>query len=158
MMIEVVELSSHHRALVAESLIEHFGSSRVVSLGRLHDASTLPGLLATTDGEPAGFLLYDARDDEYEAAALVAFIPRRGIGRVLVDTLVARATAAGASRIVVATTNDNVGAQAFYEAEGFTLVAVRRGAIRLARELKPEIPLLGEAGVPIKDELVYELR
>jgi RimJ/RimL family protein N-acetyltransferase len=56
----------------------------------------------------------------------------------------------------VAGHDDNVRAQRFYERAGFRLVAVREGEIERSRLLKPEIPGLGQAGVPIRDELEYE--
>jgi RimJ/RimL family protein N-acetyltransferase len=55
------------------------------------------------------------------------------------------------------TTNDNAPAQRFYERLGFRLVLVREGELRRSRLLKPEIPLVGAGGVPIRDELEYEL-
>ncbi|HEY1774611.1 MAG TPA: hypothetical protein VGG41_00500, partial [Solirubrobacteraceae bacterium] len=55
------------------------------------------------------------------------------------------------------TTNDNVTAQRFYENRGLRFVALQAGAVDEARKLKPEIPLVGEGGVEIHDELEYEL-
>jgi hypothetical protein len=40
---------------------------------------------------------------------------------------------------------------------GFHLRELRAGAIAVARELKPEIPLVGKHGIPIRDELELEL-
>jgi hypothetical protein len=45
----------------------------------------------------------------------------------------------------------------FYQKRGFALVAVHRDAVAAARALKPEIPLIGEDGIPIRDELELEL-
>jgi hypothetical protein len=36
------------------------------------------------------------------------------------------------------------------------LVAVHRGGVDEARRLKPSIPLIGEHGIPIHDELEFE--
>jgi RimJ/RimL family protein N-acetyltransferase len=63
-----------------------------------------------------------------------------------------------ARRLWLITTNDNVRAQRFYERCGFELVAVHEGAVDRARVAKPDIPLLGDGGVEIHDELAYELR
>jgi hypothetical protein len=38
------------------------------------------------------------------------------------------------------------------------LIAVHRGAIDEARRVKPEIPLAGDDGIPIHDELELELQ
>jgi hypothetical protein len=54
----------------------------------------------------------------------------------------------------VVTTNDNLGALAFYQRAGFRLCALRSGAVDQARAaLKPEIPLPGQDGLPLRDEL-----
>ncbi|MCH7807580.1 MAG: hypothetical protein IIB60_00005 [Planctomycetes bacterium] len=37
------------------------------------------------------------------------------------------------------------------------MVEINLGAVDEARKLKPEIPLTGERGVPIHDEIVLEL-
>ena len=113
----------------------------------------LPGFVAL-DGERAVGLVTYARDgDAVEIVTIDAFEPRRGVGRALVEAVETR----GAVRIHLVTTNDNVSAQRFYEALGFRLLAVREGAVERSRALKPEIPLLGEGGTPIRDELAYEL-
>jgi hypothetical protein len=55
------------------------------------------------------------------------------------------------------TTNDNVDAIAFYLRCGWNLVAVHREALEESRRLKPEIPHVGEHGLPLRDELEFEL-
>ena len=42
--------------------------------------------------------------------------------------------------------------------DGFRLVAVAPGAVDVARARKPSIPLIGEYGIPLHDELTLELR
>ena len=37
----------------------------------------------------------------------------------------------------------------FYQKRGFMLVAVHRNALELSRKLKPEIPLIGNDGIPL---------
>jgi ribosomal protein S18 acetylase RimI-like enzyme len=51
------------------------------------------------------------------------------------------------------TTNDNVDALRFYQRRGFRLAALRPGAVDEARRIKPEIPQVGEHGIPLHDEL-----
>jgi hypothetical protein len=55
------------------------------------------------------------------------------------------------------TTNDNLAALRFYQRRGMRLVAVHAGAVAEARRLKPSIPLVGQHGIPIRDELELEL-
>jgi hypothetical protein len=44
----------------------------------------------------------------------------------------------------------------FYQLRGFSLVAIHRNAIEESRKLKPEIPLKGIDGIPIRDEIELE--
>jgi hypothetical protein len=56
------------------------------------------------------------------------------------------------------TTNDNAPALAFYRAIRWRLVKIHQGAVNEARRLKPQIPRTGWNGVPIEDEIEFELR
>ena len=137
---------------------EHFGSEHVVARGRILDTSTLPGLIALRDGTRVGFLHYLLGGAECEVVSLVSTVPRTGVGRILLDALGDFAASRGANRLVLVTTNDNVSAQRLYEACGFEHSATRAGAISRARQLKPEIPLVGQGGTAIEDELEYQRR
>ncbi len=69
-----------------------------------------------------------------------------------------RAAELGCSRIFVITTNDNVEALRFYQRRGFRLAELRAGDVdRSRRELRPEIPEVGEFGIEIRDEIELEL-
>jgi hypothetical protein len=62
-------------------------------------------------------------------------------------------------RAWLVTTNDNMRALRFYQRLGWELVAVHRGAVDRAREtLKPEIPRVGNDGIPLRDEIELEYR
>ena len=61
-------------------------------------------------------------------------------------------------RLWLVTTNDNGPAIQFYRNRGMRLAAVHHGAVDAARrDLKPEIPLHGVGGVPIHDEVEFEI-
>jgi GNAT superfamily N-acetyltransferase len=135
----------------------HFGSSRVVSRERLHDAATLPGFISLQEGIPVGLLLFRIDGSGCEVVVLVVERPRQGIGTALLGSAKEAARSAGCSRVWLVTTNDNAVAQSFYKAIGWSLVAVHRGAVTRARLLKPEIPEHGANGVAIEDELEYEI-
>jgi hypothetical protein len=63
----------------------------------------------------------------------------------------------GCTRLWLITTNDNLHALRFYQKRGFMLVAVHRNAVEQSRKLKPEIPLYGKDGIPIRDEIELEM-
>jgi DNA-3-methyladenine glycosylase I len=54
------------------------------------------------------------------------------------------------------TTNDNLTALAFYQVVGLRLCALRPDAVTGSRRLKPSIPLVGQNGIPLRDELDLE--
>ena len=45
----------------------------------------------------------------------------------------------------------------FYQKRGFHLVAVHQNALDYSRTLKPEIPLIGMDGIPLRDEIELEI-
>jgi hypothetical protein len=59
--------------------------------------------------------------------------------------------------LFLTTTNNNTHALRFYHKHGFVLSAVRINAIAESRKLKPQIPLLDEDGLPIRDEIELEI-
>ncbi len=153
----IICVSEEHRAQVRQLLCERWGSARIVSRGRLHQADQLPGFIAVEERALLGLATYHVDDDACELVSLDALRQRRCIGRALVERVCDMATQAGCWRLWLITTNDNLGALAFYQKLGFELVQLHRGALEASRRLKPEIPLLGEEGIPLRDELELEL-
>jgi GNAT superfamily N-acetyltransferase len=152
------ELRVTDRSWVEALVCEHFGAARVISRGVLHDALSLPGLVAEMQGVPVGLLLYHIHQGQCEAVVLIAARQRQGIGRLLLEAIQPRARSSGCRRIWLITTNANTGAIAFYRAVRWQQVAIHRGAVREARRLKPEIPEFGADGTPIEDEIEFEFR
>jgi ribosomal protein S18 acetylase RimI-like enzyme len=116
--------------------------------------SELPGFLAEDGTEVVGVLTY-ARPapDTVEVVTIDALRRHEGIGSALLDAVVTAAKESGAGRVVLTTTNDNVDAIRFYQRRGFRLAALRPGALAESRKLKPRIPLIGDHGIPLTDEL-----
>ena len=137
---------------------ERWGSPRVVSRGRMHEPLGYPMLVAAGPDGIAGALTYDVRDGEMEAVTVDAFIEGAGAGRALIEAAAAEARRLGCRRLWLITTNDNTPALRFYQRCGMTLAALRRDAVAESRRLKPEIPETGLDGIPIRDELEFELQ
>ena len=133
---------------------ECWGSSSIVSRGAVHDVGALPCLVATDGSRWLGVAAYRFADRECEVVPIEAFERGRGTGTALLDAVVETARTAAAKRLWLVTTNDNLDALRFYQRRGMRLVRVRPGAVTPARQLlKPEIPPLGNHGIPIRDEL-----
>jgi len=145
------------REWLRETLTQ-YGHVRIVSRGRLtEDAAKLQGFLAERAGTKVGYVLVRHENDELEVVALEALTRRQGIGTALLAAAADEARKAGCARAWLITTNDNLDAVRFYQRRGWDLVALHRDAITAGRQLKPEIPEVGDYGLPIRHELEFEL-
>jgi GNAT superfamily N-acetyltransferase len=134
-------------------------SERVARLEQLVRPLDHPALIAEVGGRLAGLLTYVLADRECEILTLHTAVQWRGTGTALIEAVERLARDAGCSRLWLLTTNDNVDALRFYQRRDFRLAALNAGAVDRSRaQLKPEIPELGEYGIPIRDELVLERR
>jgi N-acetylglutamate synthase-like GNAT family acetyltransferase len=155
--LEVRRVDHHDEEWIRALMRSRWGADAVVSRGRVHAPSALPGFVVVADLiEPVGLLTYSLRDEQCEIVTIDSLRERLGVGTKLIDAAIHLARDVRCRRVWLVTTNDNVHAQAWYEARGFRLAAVHRGAVAASRLLKPSIPLTGHAGVPITDELEYE--
>jgi ribosomal protein S18 acetylase RimI-like enzyme len=142
----------------AERLIEeHWGAPVVVSRGVAHRPGALLGFFALRDDEPIGLVTYQIQGDACEVVSLNSLVEGLGVGSALIEAVKVAAIAAACRRLWLITTNDNVHALRFYQKRGFVLVAVHRNALERSRELKPEIPLIGLDGIPLRDEIELEV-
>jgi N-acetylglutamate synthase-like GNAT family acetyltransferase len=139
-------------------LTTSWGSHIAVAHGVAYDATTLPAIVAEEDDRIVGLLTYNLQDQEFEVVTIDAPAQHRGVGTALLDAATEVAREAGARRLWLITTNDNLDALRFYQRRGLRIVDVRPGAVDESRKLKPTIPLTGAYSIPLRDELVLELR
>jgi ribosomal protein S18 acetylase RimI-like enzyme len=117
----------------------------------------LPGFVALTEDGIAGHVSYRVDGERCELTSIAATPRRAGIGSLLLDAVLEAARAAGCTSAWLTTTNDNLDAIRFYQRRGFRLCALRPGAIDRARDtLKPQLPVVGSYGIPMRDELDLE--
>lgn len=157
MAITVDKASGDELAQTMRYLGEHWGAPLVISRLLRRRAEFHPGLVAWEDGDPVGLLTYALGGGELEIVSVDATRLRRGIGSALVTAAIALARESGCRKVWLVTTNDNTGAMAFYRAMGFSRVAVRKGAVDMARALNPAIPKVWK-GMEVRDEHEFELR
>ena len=137
-----------------QDFLQQRDSAVVARRGQLVDALARPAVVATDARTVIGVLTYDIAGDTCEILTLHAVQQWSGVGSALVITVARLAAAAGCRRYWVVTTNDNVDALRFYQRRGFRLTHIRCGATDEARQtLKPQIPVTGNYGIPIRDEL-----
>ena len=154
---QVRPVKKEDRQWVDEVLTGKWGSARSVSRGRLYQALDLPGFVAVQKGKLVGLVTYRVEGNECEITTMNSLIERKGIGTALVDAVKSVAVKAGCKRIWLVTTNDNTEALRFWQKRGFNFKAVYPNAVEDSRKLKPEIPKIGDHGIPIKDEIEMEM-
>lgn len=155
---QIRPVTGKDRQWIRELLNDRWGSSTIVTRGRVHDASDLPGFAAFHQDEPVGLLTFHQTDGSIELVSLDSLVKQIGIGRALLDALMSHARDIGCHRIWLITTNDNVKAMRFYQKCGFVFTAIYPNEIEKSRELKPEIPKIGKDGIPLRDEIEMEFQ
>ena len=112
-------------------------------------------IVADTQGDISGALAWKPREDALQIVALATdpMWQRSGVGGYLVAEAEIVARRSGSTRVVLATTNDNLPALYFYQRRGYRITAVVRDAWRDHAELTIGV---GFASIPVLDELRLE--
>ena len=139
--------------MIAWLMVEFWGSELQVVHQSVYRPAELPGLIAERAGRVVGLLTYQVSDEMLEVVTLNAIERRTGVGTVLMEAVVADARQLRCQEIRLTTTNDNLDAIRFYQRRGLRLVALRPGAVDRARLEKPQIPRVGDYGIPLRDEI-----
>lgn len=156
-MVDIRPIAPSDRATIERAQLELWGSPICVAHGQVFRPADLPGFLAEDAGKFVGMLTYQQQDPTtVEVVTIDAVWRHAGIGTALLDAAATAAASAGATRLVLTTTNDNVDALRFYQRRGFRLIALRPGALDETRRIKPEVPGTGNYGIPLSDELELE--
>jgi GNAT superfamily N-acetyltransferase len=151
--IRVRPVGNGDRPMIAWLMVEFWGSELQVVHQSVYRPAELPGLIAERAGRVVGLLTYQLSDEMLEVVTLNAIERRTGVGTVLMEAVVADARQLRCQEIRLTTTNDNLDAIRFYQRRGLRLVALRPGAVDRARLEKPEIPRVGDYGIPLRDEI-----
>jgi GNAT superfamily N-acetyltransferase len=154
---KVREKAPEDQPWIEKILSERWGGAQVIVHDEIFEAHLLPALIA---GEKEGLATFRIqRNSQIKFAELItldAFVANRGIGSALIEALISKLQDENVNVLRVTTTNDNLNALRFYQRRGFRIAAVRPGAVDRARSLKPSISLIGEFGIPIRDEIDLE--
>ncbi len=143
---------------VLEFLQDHWGSTDIVTRGRIQKGHELPGFVAVQDGNKIGLVTYHIESNECEIVTLNSLIEGIGIGTELLKEVLKTAVGLKCKRGWAITTNDNLNALRFYQTRGFVLVALYRNAVEESRVLKTDMPVYGMDSIPIRDEIEVEMQ
>jgi len=155
--VQIRSIQEKDREWLEEFLSTQWGSTDVVTRGKKHNALAIPGFIAMQDGKPIGVITYVIEKEECEIITLNSMIEGKGIGSQLIDAVKKIAQEHNCKRLWLIETNDNTHALHFYQKRGFHLVAVYPNAVEESRKIKPEIPLIGNDDISIRDELELEI-
>lgn len=150
-------IEDKNKKWVVSLLEKEWNSVYIVSRGKKHNASILPGFIYVQDNKPVGLITYIIENNECEIVTLNSLLSGKGIGDQLIEEVKKAAKQNNCKRIWLITTNDNTKALNFYQKRGFRLVALYPDALKESRKLKPEIPLIGIDGIPLHDEIKLEI-
>ncbi len=129
----------------------------MITVSGVFDAAALPGYLAFEREERLGLITFNIEGPACEIVTLDSLREGQGIGTALIDAVKRQAAASGCHRLWLITTNDNLHALRFYQKRGFRLAALHRDALQVWRLIKPEIPVIGMDGIPLRDAVELEM-
>jgi len=150
-----IQTSDYH--LVLEKIIDSWESETVVVHGTIFHPAELPGFGIFIDKELKGLITYHIENESCEIITLNSWKQGEGFGTILIEEVKRQALQAGCIRLWLITTNDNTHALTFYQKRGFRINGIRINALQSSRQLKPEIPMIGFNGIPIRDEIELEM-
>jgi GNAT superfamily N-acetyltransferase len=146
------------RGWLEELWLQEWGGLTMVTRGRVHCLADMSALIAWEVGARVGAATFRIEGAEAELMSLNALTEGKGVGSALLAAAEEAARAAGARRLWLITSNDNLDALRFYQRRGYRLAAVYPGAVDEARLTKPTIPLQGYYDIPIHDDIELEKR
>jgi ribosomal protein S18 acetylase RimI-like enzyme len=152
-----VPVSPHNRQRINAFIKQHWFTTEMIIRGEIVGMTRVEGIAAMDSDEIAGLITFRIRDGICEITSLDSLREGQGIGTALLEQVIAIAKENNCLKISLTTTNDNINAIGFYQKRGFDLVKLHHDSINHSRKLKPEIPLTGQNGIPIKHELEFEL-
>jgi ribosomal protein S18 acetylase RimI-like enzyme len=151
--VEVRPLTDAERPWLGELVAREWGLP-VVSISGLLDPMALPGFVAEADGELVGAVTYRLADGECEVATLNALRSRQGIGSALMAA-VKKVADLEHRRLWLITTNENIGAIAFYQRIGMDLHALHRDFVDEVRRHKPDLGTHTATGIEFRHALEF---
>ena len=154
---DICEIDQTNRKEIDGFIVRQWFSLQMVVHGESIDLSAADGWYAVQDDEIVGLITYRVSDDVMEILSLDSLNEQHGIGTALLNVAVSHARNSGISKIILITTNDNLPALRFYQKRGFDMSRLFCNAVDLSRKLKPEIPLFGIDGIPLKHEIELEM-
>lgn len=155
--IQIRPIEEINKEWITSILEKQWGSTKIITRGKLRQADKLPGYIALLDDKKVGLITYSIEND-CEIITLDSLVQGKGIGTALLEKVKQTAKEQNCKRVWLITTNDNMKALRFYQKRGFVLSALYPNALEQSRRLKPEIPQIGIDNIPLRDEIELEIK
>lgn len=155
--IQIRPIEEIDKEWITSILEKQWGSTKIVTRGKLRQADKLPGYIALLNDKKAGLITYSVEDD-CEIITLDSLVQGKGIGTALLEKVKQTAKEQNCKRVWLINTNDNMEALRFYQKRGFVLSVLYPNALEQSRRLKPEIPQIGIDNIPLRDEIELEIK
>ena len=151
---KVLKITNDNKNDVRKFFIKHWGSAEMIVSSGIYNCSELDGFIYVNEhDEITGLITYMIRDNECEIISLDSTEEGKGIGSELVRVVEHLAKQNDCEIVSLLTTNDNLHALKFYQKRGYRIVEIIPNAVQKARAIKPSVPLIGNADIPLHDEL-----
>ena len=177
------DIEKKDKDCIITTIQKEWGAGFVVAHGNRLFPIEYPGFIAIEGNTPIGLVTYQIKrwgwsplrkpwkkpwKKQCEIITINSLKEDEGVGKALINSVLAKAKASNCSRIWLITTNDNIRALHFFQRShfnqvcgfpsSFRFVAMYRNALKKSRKLKPSIPMENESNnIPIRDEIELEI-
>ena len=153
---EIERITYNTRELVNQFFIDNWFSTDMCIRGQVIDCTKVDGFLLQEDNKIIGLITYTFFDDICEIISLDSKKEKQGIGSKLLHKVELIAKDKNCKVIKLITTNDNLNALKFYQKRGYHITKIYPNSMEMVRKIKPNVPLIGENGIPLRDEIELE--
>lgn len=153
---KIERISNKTRNLVNQFFIDNWFSTDMSIRGEIIDGTKLDGFLLQENETIIGLVTYTFFEDICEIVSLDSKRENIGIGSALLKEIEKIAIDNQCKKMRLVTTNDNMRALQFYQKRGYCLTKLYPNAMEEVRKQKPSVPLIGENGIPLRDEIELE--
>ncbi len=151
------KIDEKNRINVNQFILKQWLSSEMVIRGTIIDMTKVEGYIALENNTIVGLITFVIDNEECEILSLDSLQENTGLGTNLLQIVINHARESNCKRVKLITTNDNIRAIQFYQKRGFDICNIYYNALDISRKIKPEIPMIGENGIPLKHEIEFVL-
>ena len=153
--IKIDVITEENRKLVNQFILDHWYEVVMIIKGERVDISSSDGFCIIDGQTVTGLITYRLKNNICEITLLHTIVQNRGIGRQLVQKVIETVKNNHVDTITVVTTNDNIGAIAFYQKIGFDMVQIYHDSMDYVGKFKPGVPIMGENHIPLRHEIEF---